>query len=142
MTPRRKKHLALIVIAVLAFGLAIGLTTYALRQNINLFYTPTQVAEGLVSETITFRVGGLVREGSIFREQGSLDVQFTITDAAHDVTILYQGILPDLFREGQGIVAQGSLNYDGVFEAKQVLAKHDENYMPPEAQHALQQAQK
>lgn len=133
---RRKLNLILLVLAILA--LACGLVLYALRQNISLFYTPTQIASGVVPHQHVIRVGGIVVPGSLRRSTGSLDVHFTLTDYAHTVDIEYQGVLPDLFREGQGIVAQGVLNADASLQASQVLAKHDENYMPPEVKASLQ----
>tara|TARA_R110001583_G_scaffold187078_2_gene348143 strand:- start:3445 stop:3822 length:378 start_codon:yes stop_codon:yes gene_type:complete len=111
---------------------------YSLTQNINLFMTPTQIANGEVEPGRTIRAGGLVEVGSVVRD--GLSASFVVTDGASEVTITYEGILPDLFREGQGIVALGKLNTDGVFIASEVLAKHDENYMPPEVKDALEKA--
>lgn len=137
MNPLRKKRL-LIILAILAgVGIAVGLALSALQQNINLFYTPTQIANGEAPLDTRIRAGGMVKEGSLTRSEDSLLVRFVVTDFAKDVTIQYQGILPDLFREGQGIVALGKLNADGVLIADEVLAKHDENYMPPEVGKAL-----
>ena len=130
MHPQRKKRLTLIVFLVIAVGSAVGLLMYSLTQNINLFMTPTQIANGEVEPGRTIRAGGLVEVGSVVRD--GLSASFVVTDGASEVTITYDGILPDLFREGQGIVALGKLNTDGVFIASEVLAKHDENYMPPE----------
>src|SRR5690606_27831248 len=110
----------------------------ALQQNINLFYNPTQIASGEAPQDARIRAGGMVKENSVSRSADSLDVEFVVTDYAHDVTIRYRGILPDLFREGQGIVALGRLNENGVLVADEVLAKHDENYMPPEVTQALE----
>lgn len=130
MTVRQKRILFVFSILV-GVSLATGLTLYALNQNMNFFYSPSQVVAGEVPENVVFRVGGLVVEGSVRRSQ-DLWVEFALTDGAEVVWVQYTGILPDLFREGQGIVALGQLNAEGVFVADQVLAKHDENYMPPE----------
>jgi len=138
MHPQRKKRLTLIVFLVIAVGSAVGLLMYSLTQNINLFMTPTQIANGEVEAGRTIRAGGLVEVGSVVRD--GLSASFVVTDGASEVTITYDGILPDLFREGQGIVALGKLNTDGVFIASEVLAKHDENYMPPEVKDALEKA--
>lgn len=140
MHPVRRKRLIAILIIFSLLASAVGLVLYALQQNINLFYSPTEVAQGEAPREKLIRVGGMVVENTVKRDQNTLSVSFDVTDYAHQVTIEYQGILPDLFREGQGIVAQGSLNSDGVFIAKEVLAKHDENYMPPEISEALQNA--
>ena len=112
----------------------------ALNENINLFFTPSQVVAGEVPPGQRFRIGGMVSEGSLEKQAGELTVRFKINDLAEEVQLVYSGILPDLFREGQGIVAEGILHADGTFVADQVLAKHDENYMPPEVEHALQQS--
>jgi len=140
MHPRRKKRLHLILFLVVGVGIAVGLLTYSLSQNINLFQTPTQIAAGEVPVGRTIRAGGLVVTGSVERDQDGLGVTFKVTDGAAEVSIFYEGILPDLFREGQGIVALGQLNDNRVLEASEVLAKHDENYMPPEVKDALEQA--
>ncbi|MBO1113964.1 cytochrome c maturation protein CcmE [Bordetella petrii] len=139
MTPLRKKRLAML--AALAGGLAaaVALALAALQQNINLFYSPSQIAAGEAPLHTRIRAGGLVLDGSLRRAPGSLAVQFGITDGAHQVPVRYEGILPDLFREGQGIVALGRLDAQGTLQADEVLAKHDQNYMPPEAAHALKQ---
>ena len=112
----------------------------ALQENINLFFSPSQVAAGEAPTNTPFRLGGMVVDGSVRRSDGSLEIRFDLTDTAETVTVAYTGILPDLFREGQGIVAQGSLGAGGVFKATQVLAKHDETYMPPEVTEALEKA--
>lgn len=138
MHPQRKKRLTLIVFLVIAVGSAIGLLMYSLTQNINLFMTPSQIANGEVEPGKTIRAGGLVEVGSVVRD--GLNASFVVTDGAAEVTITYAGILPDLFREGQGIVALGKLNNNGIFVASEVLAKHDENYMPPEVKDALEKA--
>ena len=141
MHPIRKKRLITIAIILFVLSSALGLVLYALQQNINLFYSPTQIALGEAPENTTIRAGGMVVKGSVKRDTDTLDVVFAVTDFKHSVQIHYQGILPDLFREGQGIVAQGEMLSNGVFAASQVLAKHDEKYMPPEVTEALEEAQ-
>lgn len=140
MHPQRKKRLQLILLMVTAVTIGVGLMAYSLSQNINLFMTPTQIANGEAPIGQTIRAGGLVVDNSVERAQDGLLVQFKVTDGKSQVLMQYDGILPDLFREGQGIVAMGQLNPDGLFIASEVLAKHDENYMPPEVQAALEQA--
>jgi len=142
MNPVRKKRLFIILGILAGVGVAVGLALSALQQNINLFYTPTQIAAGEAPQDTRIRAGGMVKEGSVSRSADSLDVQFVVTDFAKDVTIRYRGILPDLFREGQGIVALGRLNEEGVLVADEVLAKHDEKYMPPEVTKALKDSGK
>jgi len=137
MNPKRKKKLILLSSMVVAVGIAVGLVLYALSENINLFYTPTQIAEGEAPVGQRIRAGGMVVDGSIKRATDSLMVQFAVTDYEHEVVVQYTGILPDLFREGQGIVTMGSMDAEGIFQASEVLAKHDENYMPPEVEEAL-----
>ncbi len=137
MTPKRKKRLTIILAIVLGSSIAVGLTLYALKQNINLFYSTTQVAKGEAPQDARIRVGGMVIKGSLKRSPNSLRVEFKITNYEHDVTVVFTGILPDLFREGQGIIAQGKLDASGIFQADEVLAKHDENYMPPEIKDSL-----
>ena len=140
MKAKRKRRL-LIVLSILAgVGVAVSLTVYALRQNINLFYAPSQIAAGEAPLDRTIRIGGLVLPGSVKRDPNSLRVEFDLTDNLETVKVHFQGILPDLFREGQGIVARGALRGDGIVQAEEVLAKHDENYMPPEVAESLQQA--
>jgi len=137
MKPRNKR--ALIILGGLAsVSLAAALVLNALNSNVAFFFTPTQVSAGEAPRDRTFRVGGLVKQGSVQRNQ--MTVQFVITDTARDMKVSYKGILPDLFKEGKGAVAQGRLDAQGAFVATEVLAKHDENYMPPEAQHAVDQA--
>ncbi|NNM52925.1 MAG: cytochrome c maturation protein CcmE [Pseudomonadales bacterium] len=131
MKPQRRKRLILIFIIVAAAGLAVGLATYALRQNINLFYTPSQLAQGDAPQGARLRAGGMVVKGSLQRDPHSLTVHFMITDFKHQVAVTYTGILPDLFREGQGIIATGHFEH-GIMQADEVLAKHDEKYQPPE----------
>jgi len=137
VNPLRKKRLLIILAILVGVACAVALALSALQQNINLFYTPTQIANGEAPQDTRIRAGGMVAEGSLKRGGDSLDVEFVATDYAKNVTIRYRGILPDLFREGQGIVALGKLNADGVLMADEVLAKHDENYMPPEVSKAL-----
>ena len=137
MNPVRKKRLYIVLAIVAGVGIAVALALSALRENINLFYTPTQIANGEAPVDTRIRAGGMVAEGSLKRTGDSLDVEFVVTDFVKNVTIRYRGILPDLFREGQGIVALGKLNNDGELIADEVLAKHDENYMPPEVTKAL-----
>ncbi|PJD90714.1 MAG: cytochrome c maturation protein CcmE [Legionella sp.] len=137
MHPIRRRKLKLIVLFLGLFALICGLILYALRQNISLFYTPTQIALGEAPLNHPIRVGGMVVLHSVIRDKKGLGVHFKLTDYEHTVTVFYQGILPDLFREGQGIVTQGVLKRDAYVEATQVLAKHDENYMPPEVKSAL-----
>ncbi len=142
MNPQRKKRLFIILGAVAGVAIAVGLALSALQQNINLFYTPTQIAAGEAPKDTRIRAGGMVKNGSVKRSEDSLDVEFVVTDYAKDVTIRYRGILPDLFREGQGIVALGRLDRNGILTADEVLAKHDENYMPPEVSKALKESGK
>ena len=140
MHPVRKQRLLVVIYIVLGVSVAVGLVLYALQQNINLFFTPTQIAEGEAPADTLIRAGGMVVDGSVKRSQDSLAVSFAVTDYQSTVTIQYEGILPDLFREGQGIVAQGKLDDKGVLQAVEVLAKHDENYMPPEVTEALEKS--
>ncbi|MDX1610600.1 MAG: cytochrome c maturation protein CcmE [Halofilum sp. (in: g-proteobacteria)] len=140
MTPRRRRRLAFVGLLVVGVGVAAALLLTAFRENLVYFYTPTDVAEGKAPLDRKFRVGGLVADDSVQRADASLRVRFVVTDTAANVPVVYSGVLPDLFREGQGIVADGRLNGDGEFVAERVLAKHDENYMPPEAAEALQRA--
>jgi len=139
MTARRWRLLWLAA-AVLAVGAATTLVLRAFESNLVFFYSPTQVAAREAPTARAFRVGGLVQQGSMQRASSGLTVNFVVTDGAHQVPVRYTGMLPDLFREGKGVVAQGRLDGSGWFVAQQVLAKHDENYMPPEAAAALQAA--
>jgi len=141
MKPRHRK-LALIALVVAALGVAAALVLNAFNSNLVFFFSPTQVANGEAPTSRAFRIGGLVEEGSIKRQADGLTVNFVVTDTAKSIPVTYTGILPDLFKEGKGVVAEGKLGSDGLFTATQVLAKHDENYMPPEAASALEQAQK
>ena len=140
MTPKRKKRLLFVALIVLGIGTAVALALSAFQENLLYFYTPSQVANGEAPKGRAFRVGGLVETGSVKRESDGLTVHFSVTDTAKNMTITYKGILPDLFREGQGIVAMGRLGPDNQFIADEVLAKHDENYMPPEVDDALKKA--
>ena len=139
MTPRQKRF-ALIGLGLVAMALATALVLNAFRSNLVFFFTPTQVANGEVPKGRSFRIGGLVEKGSLARERDGLTVHFVVTDTVTRVPVTFKGILPDLFKEGKGAVAQGQLDADGTFRASEVLAKHDENYMPPEAAAALEQA--
>ena len=141
MHPKRRNKLLLILGLLCGVGVIVGLVLYALSQNISLFFSPSDMAQGKAPAHQRIRAGGMVREGSLVRNADSLRVRFLITDFVEDVEVNYTGILPDLFREGQGIVAQGELNESGIFLADEVLAKHDENYMPPEVTQALNDAQ-
>ncbi|SBT16212.1 Cytochrome c-type biogenesis protein CcmE [Marinomonas gallaica] len=140
MHPVRKKRIVTISVILVVLATAIGLVMYALSQNINLFYSPTQVETGEAPQGVTLRAGGMVVENSVERASDNLNVAFLVTDYKHSLRIEYKGILPDLFREGQGIVAQGKLDERGVLIASEVLAKHDEEYMPPEVSAALEQS--
>ena len=137
MTPKRKKRLALILLMVVGVAIAAGFALKAFNENLMFFYTPSDVAADEAPFNHPIRVGGLVTSGSVKRQADGLTVLFDITDNAETITIQYTGILPDLFREGQGIVALGELGKDRRFVASEVLAKHDENYMPPEVADAL-----
>ncbi|WP_374674628.1 cytochrome c maturation protein CcmE [Ideonella sp.] len=137
MTPRRKR-LAIVAGVVVALGAATALVLNAFQSNLVFFFSPTQVAAGEAPTQRTFRLGGLVKAGSV--ERDGVEIRFIVTDTAREIPVRYQGLLPDLFKEGKGVVAQGLLGPDGVFVAREVLAKHDENYMPPEAAEALKQA--
>ena len=138
MKPRHKRA-AIIVGGLAALGLAAYFVLNAFNSNLVFFFTPSQVASGEAPKNRTFRIGGMVKTGTVKRD--NLTVSFVVTDMVKEVPASYTGILPDLFREGKGVVAQGKLDADGKFIATEVLAKHDENYMPPEAQHALDAAQ-
>jgi cytochrome c-type biogenesis protein CcmE len=137
--PRHKRILA-IVGGLAALGVATALVLTAFQENLVFFFTPSQVAANEAPRGRTFRIGGMVETGSVKRS--GIEVRFVVTDTAKSIPVVYSGALPDLFREGKGVVAQGQLGADGVFRAREVLAKHDENYMPPEAAHAVEKAQK
>jgi len=139
MKPRHKK-LTIIIASVAALGLSATLVLDAFQSNLVFFFSPTQVAANEAPQGKSFRIGGLVEEGSVKRESDGVTVSFVVTDTAKVIPVLYTGILPDLFKEGKGVVAQGKLSADGVFRADEVLAKHDENYMPPEVKMALEEA--
>ena len=139
--PRHKKLLA-IGLALTGLGIATALILNAFQSNLVFFFSPSEVAEGKAPTDRAFRIGGLVEDGSVKRQADGLTVSFVVTDTAKSIPVTYKGILPDLFKEGKGVVAEGKLGADGLFTATQVLAKHDENYMPPEAAHALEQAAK
>jgi cytochrome c-type biogenesis protein CcmE len=136
----RYRRLGWIIGGLAALGIAAALVLNAFRSNLVFFYTPTQIAAKEAPQGRPFRVGGLVEAGSLARETNSLTVRFRVTDTAQTVPVTYTGLLPDLFKEGKGVVAQGTLGPDGVFHASEVLAKHDENYMPPEAADAVKKA--
>ena len=142
----RHKKLLVIVLALAGLGIVASLVLNAFRSNLVFFFSPTQIAQGEAPVDRAFRIGGLVEEGSLQRSADGLSVQFVVTDTAKSVPVTYSvkeyGPLPDLFKEGKGVVAEGKMGVDGQFAATQVLAKHDENYMPPEAAHALEQAAK
>ena len=136
MTPRRKRLLA--VVAILAgVGAATALAMLAFQDNLLYFYNPSQVLAGDAPSGRTFRIGGMVTDGSLQRTDGTLQVRFVVTDYQHSIPVRYEGLLPDLFREGQGVIAHGKLSASGEFVADEVLAKHDENYMPPEVAESL-----
>jgi cytochrome c-type biogenesis protein CcmE len=141
MKPRQKR-IALIVTGLAILGIALTLVLSAFRSNLVFFFTPTQVVEHEAPQGRNFRIGGLVEKGSVERQPDGVTVRFVVTDTAKSVPVMFKGILPDLFKEGKGVVAQGKLGADGVFAASEVLAKHDENYMPPEAADAVERANK
>ncbi len=141
MKPRHRR-LILVVSGVAALGVAAALVLNAFQSNLVFFFSPSQIAANEAPLDRTFRLGGMVETGSVKRLPDGLTIQFVVTDTAKSIPVRYSGILPDLFREGKGVVAQGQLGPDGVFRAREVLAKHDENYMPPEAAEAIAKAQK
>ncbi len=138
----RHRKLLVIALAVVGLGIAATLILNAFQSNLVFFFSPSEVAAGKAPTDRAFRIGGLVEDGSVKREGDGLTTRFIVTDTARTIPVVYTGILPDLFKEGKGVVAEGRLGADGLFTASQVLAKHDENYMPPEAAHALEQAAK
>ncbi|HLP97469.1 MAG TPA: cytochrome c maturation protein CcmE [Sideroxyarcus sp.] len=140
MTPRQKR-LGFIVAGIVLVAAAVGLVLYALKNNVSLYFTPTQVFNNEAPQGRSFRIGGLVEAGSVQRQNDGLTVHFNITDTHKAMPVVYKGILPDLFKEGKGVVAQGKIEADNVFHADEVLAKHDENYMPPEAADAIKKAE-
>jgi len=139
MKPRHKRF-AMIGGGLAALGVAAAFVLAAFQENLVFFFTPSQVAANEAPQGRAFRIGGMVTPGSVKRQSDGVTVQFTVTDTAKNVTVVYRGLLPDLFREGKGVVTQGKLGADGVFQASEVLAKHDENYMPPAAADAIKQA--
>jgi len=140
MTPSRKRRLIALLLILAGVGVAGTIAFYSLQQNLLYFQSPSEVAELGMPAGRQFRLGGLVENGSLVRDADGLGVQFTVTDGLEEITVAYVGILPDLFREGQGVIARGSLNESGLFQADEVLAKHDENYMPPEVADALEKS--
>jgi len=141
MKPRHKR-IALIAAALAAVGIAVALILNAFQSNLVFFFTPTQVMAHEAPQGRSFRIGGMVEQGSLKRQADGVTVHFVVTDTMKSVPVAFKGILPDLFKEGKGVVAQGKLSADGVFTASEVLAKHDENYMPPEAADAVERAKK
>jgi cytochrome c-type biogenesis protein CcmE len=137
---RRHKRIAIILVGLAGLGVAAYLVASAFRNNLVFFFSPTQVVAKEAPVNRTFRIGGLVEDGTLKRDSDGLTVRFTVTDTAASIPVVYKGILPDLFKEGRGCVAQGRIGPDGVFQADEVLAKHDENYMPPEAGEAIDKA--
>ncbi len=135
---KRGKRFLLIALGIVLLALVVALVLNAFKSNLVFFFTPTQIAQGQAPKGQAFRVGGMVKEGSL--KQVDLSHEFVVTDNERDVQVVYKGLLPDLFKEGKGVVAQGAMGEHGVFVASQVLAKHDENYMPPEAKAAMDQA--
>lgn len=142
MHPVRRRKLLIILAVLLLLTLACGFVLYALRQNISLFYTPTQIVQGKAPKQHRIRVGGMVVKDSILRNANGLDVTFKLSDFAETIQVTYHGILPDLFRDEQGVVVQGMIGADTIFHATEVLAKHDENYMPPEVKASLRPREK
>ena len=140
MKPRHKRLIA-IVAGLALIAVAAGLVLNAFRGNVVFFFSPSDVVANKAPQKGDFRIGGMVETGSLKKSADGLTVQFVVTDTAKSIPVVYKGLLPDLFKEGKGVVTQGSLGADGVFHANQVLAKHDENYMPPDAAHALSKAQ-
>ena len=137
---RRHKRIGMIIVGLAGLGVAAYLVASAFKNNLVFFFSPTQVAAKEAPVNRTFRIGGLVEDGTLKRDNDGLTVRFTVTDTAASIPVVYKGILPDLFKEGRGCVAQGRIGPDGVFQADEVLAKHDENYMPPEAGEAIDKA--
>jgi cytochrome c-type biogenesis protein CcmE len=139
VTPTRKRRLIAVLLILAGVSLAAAIASYSLQQNLLYFQSPSDLAEQPIPAGRQFRLGGLVKPGTVNRVEDSLATRFVVTDGPEDVTVEYVGILPDLFREGQGVIARGELDENGVFAASEVLAKHDENYMPPEVADALEQ---
>lgn len=139
MTPTRKKRLMAVVLILIGVGIATALFLTAFKENILFYKSPSEVLAGDYPKARNFRVGGMVKKGSIVKSTDSLDIEFMVTDYAHDIKVQYSGILPDLFRDDQGMIAIGQLDKNGVFQAEEILAKHDENYMPPEVAASLKE---
>ena len=139
MTPTRKRRLIAVVLILAGVSIASTIAFYSLQENMLYFQSPSDLAMQPIPPGRQFRLGGLVKPGTVERQEGGLATQFIVTDGPKEVLVEYVGILPDLFREGQGVIARGHLNADGIFEANEVLAKHDENYMPPEVAEALKE---
>ena len=140
MTPTRKRRLIAVLLIVVGVGIAATITFYSLQQNLLYFQSPSELSQTPIPPGRQFRLGGLVKPGTVERTGEGLATRFVVTDGPEDVTVEYVGILPDLFREGQGVIARGAMNDSGLFEASEVLAKHDENYMPPEVAEALEES--
>lgn len=143
MRNSRKQKLMIVLFILMGSAVTVGLLLYAFDQGLNVYFTPTEVAEGKAGASTNFRIGGMVKDGSLKREglEGTR-IEFITTDGFKEFSVVYDGVLPDLFREGQGVVAEGYLDDEGVFHARQILANHDENYMPPEVKSALDAAEK
>lgn len=141
MTPNRRKRLYLVLGIVAGVAIAAALALQAFRSNVMFFFDPSQVAAGEVTQGKRFRLGGMVEQGSVQRVSGTLETRFVVTDFKHALNVTYTGVLPDLFKEGQGVVAHGSLDDRGIFVADEVLAKHDEKYMPPEVERSLKRGE-
>jgi cytochrome c-type biogenesis protein CcmE len=142
MTPTRKKRLMAVILILLGVGIAAALMLTAFKDNIQFYKSPTEIADGDYPKLRTFRAGGMVKTGSIKKSTDSLDVQFLVTDYGKDLEIHYTGLLPDLFRDDQGVIVTGKMNDAGIFQAEEILAKHDENYMPPEVADSLKKQHK
>ena len=138
MTPTRKRRLIAVLLILAGVGVSSTIAFYSLQENLLYFQSPSELAQQPIPPGRQFRLGGLVKPGSVARDEGGLATRFVITDGPEEMTVEYVGILPDLFREGQGVIARGELTSGGLFEAREVLAKHDENYMPPEVADALE----
>lgn len=141
MLAHRRQRLMIVIFIVLGSALAVGLMLFALNRGVNVFFTPSEIADGMVPEGQNIRIGGMVKEGSVDRDgQVGTTVQFVTTDGIADLPVMYTGVLPDLFREGQGVVAEGVLDQSGTLQANKILAKHDENYMSAEVKNAMDKA--
>lgn len=140
MTPTRKRRLIAVLLILAGVGIAATIASYSLQQNLLYFQSPSDLAQQPIPPGRQFRLGGLVKPGTVNRVDDSLATRFVVTDGPKDITVEYVGILPDLFREGQGVIARGALDDSGIFAASEVLAKHDENYMPPEVAEALEES--